>query len=470
MFNILEKVLQTIDCHNLIEKGDSVVAAVSGGPDSVCLLHVLYSLSERLNIKIYAVHINHMLRGSESDADEAYVLDLCSRLKVPLHSRSYDIRRISGETGMSLEEAGREVRYKEFNDFADETGSMKIAVAHNRNDQAETVLMHILRGSGLTGLAGMDYKRDRIIRPLLDIDRSEIEEYCRKNNLKPRIDSSNLKSDFTRNRIRLELFPFINKKFGIDLTENLFRLSSLAGSDNSYIEKCAAEAIEDCIEERKAGYIGLNLAGLRSLHPALLGRVIRNAVCQVKGNLKGINSIHIADAAGLAAKGRTGKAVQLPGGVRAGITYDLFRIYMETEGIERLLFNNEVRIPGCTEVDELGSCLYASVENAPAAIDNYNGMGYNSLKQLFDYDGLKKGINIRNRCDGDIFKPYRSNGTKKLKEYFIDNKIPREIRDRIPLIACNNEIVWIIGYKTSDKFKVTENTKSVLELEFRRFA
>jgi tRNA(Ile)-lysidine synthase len=466
--NILEKVQLTIKSHNLIENGDSVVVALSGGPDSVCLLHVLHTLSEKLNIKIYAVHINHMLRGLESDADEAYVFELCGKLDVPIHSRSFDIRRISDEKGISLEEAGREIRYGELSDFAYKTGASKVAVAHNKNDQTETVLMHILRGSGLAGLAGMEYERGNIIRPLLDIERSEIEEYCEKLNLNPRIDSSNLKSDFTRNRIRLELIPFINAKFNVDLMESICRLSSHAGSENGFMEKCSAEAMDKLIVEKSSGNTGLNLSGLKSLHPALQRRVIRKAVCQVKGDLKGIESIHVDDAVGLISRGRTGAAIQLPGGIFAGISYNLFKIYMKTESADTPQFDKIVTMPGCTEVAEINSVIIASIEAEAFTIDKYNGLGYNSLVQFFDYDGLKRGINIRNRCEGDIFKPYKSSGTKKLKEYFIDNKIPREIRSEIPLIACNDEIVWIIGYKISDKFKVTENTKSVLKLEVKK--
>ena len=182
---MLDRILKTIASHKLVEDGDSVIAAVSGGPDSVCLLHALHALSARLNIKLLAVHINHRLRGAESEADEAYTRELCNKLGIYLHCRAFDILEISRNEGISLEEAGREARYREFELFADAAGAAKIAVAHNKNDQAETVLMNIIRGTGLAGLAGMEYKRGRIIRPLLDVPRCEIERYCAENLLSP---------------------------------------------------------------------------------------------------------------------------------------------------------------------------------------------------------------------------------------------------------------------------------------------
>ena len=227
MQEMLDKVVEAIKRYKLIENGDKIVTGVSGGPDSVCLLHVLHVLAGKMNIKVFAIHINHMLRGSESDADEAFTREICSKMGINLRSLAFDINEVSRKERISLEEAGRETRYREFQRFADEIGAARIAVAHNKNDQAETILMNLFRGTGLQGLTGMDYIRGRIIRPLLSITRHEIERYCEENSLGYRIDSSNLKGDFTRNRIRLELIPEINKSFGTDLTESINRMALL---------------------------------------------------------------------------------------------------------------------------------------------------------------------------------------------------------------------------------------------------
>ncbi len=474
-----------------------MVIGVSGGPDSVCLLHVLHSLSNTLGIELHAVHINHMLRAEEAQADEEYTSALCEELNVSLFIVRTDIVQMAERLGMSIEEAGREARYHEFDAYARNVGAARIAVAHNRNDQAETVMMHLIRGSGIAGLAGMDYRRGAVIRPLLNIAREEIEQYCKASGLSPRIDSSNLKSDFTRNRVRLELFPYIDKSFGTDVVESLYRLSAHAAQDNGYLDQCANLAYQTCLSGRKAGQaadqsasqpdrqpadtgpdkrVSLKLDRLGELHPAILGRVLKMAVCDIAGSSTGIGSVHYNMLKNLAANGRTGARAELPHSLRACVTYGELEIYVENNssgGKEAAKqkktagFDIALIVPGTTEIPELQAFLNTSIENFNH-IDYYGKIGYNSLVQFFDYDCLKRGINIRNRRNRDIFKPFKSNGTKKLKEYFIDTKIPRERRDEIPLICIDNEIVWVIGNKISDKFKVTENTKSVLKMEYNR--
>lgn len=465
MSQLYEKVLETITDHELVKSGDAVLVAVSGGPDSACLLHILFSLSEELGIRLFAIHINHMLRGSESDADEQYVKELCGRLGITIRTVSVDISVLSKSLGLSLEEAGREARYAEFEKYADEIGAAVIAVAHNRNDQAETVLMHILRGSGLTGLSGMGLKRGRVIRPLLEINRSEIDEYCCEQKLEPRIDSTNLKEDFTRNRVRLKLIPYINSNFDTDVTGSLCRISKLADLDNGYLVQCADEQYDASLDNVGSDFIHLKLETLRRLHPAIMSRVLRLSLQKLTGSLKGIESIHVDILSGLVLEGRTGPVVQLPRNIRAGISYGILKIYINREEKPACVFNRRIQVPGQTLVNEIASIVKAEIMEMSYEVDKYGKLGYNSMVQVFDYDLLKEGINIRNRMAGDIFKPIKSNGTRKLKEFFIDNKIPREIRDEIPVIAIGNEVIWVAGFKISDKFKLTENTKSVLKLE-----
>lgn len=464
---LIGKVLDTITEYNLVEKGDGVVVGISGGPDSVCLLHVLHALSEQLGIKLYAVHINHMLRGSESDDDQRYVEKLCNQLGVPLYARAFDVKKVSLEKGISIEEAGREIRYGEFKRIAEYVNARKIAVAHNKNDQAETVLMHMLRGTGLDGLKGMNYKRDGIIRPLLGVPRKDIEEYCALYSLKPRIDRSNLENVYARNKVRLDLVPYINKLFETDITEILFKMSSLIRDDIDFIEKAVHAEYKDSMVMQKKGEIRLNIPKIRDKHPAMQKRIIRNAIKEIKGDLKGIESIHIESAVDMALRGNTGKLIHLPADIRIEKSYDQLKVYIKYTSGEFHIPCTPVTIPGVTEVGIKGSLIHASIINDKKYMENIDGLGYKSMIQFFDYEKLKSGINIRNRKDGDVFKPYRSNGTKKLKEYFIDNKIPRETRESMPIVAKDNEVVWIVGHKISDKFKVTDNTKSILRLEFK---
>lgn len=444
-----------------------MVVGVSGGPDSVCLLHVLHSLSNLLNIKLYPIHINHMLRGDNARGDEEYTERLCKELGLTLSTVCIDVAAFARENGMSIETAGREVRYKEFDDYAKRVKAEKIAVAHNKNDQAETVMMHIIRGSGLAGLIGMEYKRGSIIRPLLDIGREEIEMYCNEVKLTPRTDESNLQGEYARNRVRLELFPYIDKSFGADITRSLCRLSELATDDDSFIEQCALEAYEHCLSNKPSKQAEFDIASLKQLHPAILGRVLKRAITDVSGDIDGIGRIHYKMLSDLIDAGKTGSVAELPNGIRGLISYGVLKIYIYNENKKSIAFDKQIVIPGSTIIEQTGDMVSASVVKRQA-VDKCVPVSYNSLVQLFDYDTINMGINLRSRRAGDIFKPIGSNGTKKLKEYFIDIKIPKDQRDEIPLLCVENEVIWIVGYKISDKFKVTENTSNILKIEYNR--
>jgi len=462
------EVLNTIKENNLIEENDSVILGVSGGPDSVCLLHVLHSLSDVLNMKIFAFHLNHMLRGEESDKDEQYVRGLCGSMGIPLTVESCDVKAFASQKGISVEEAGRELRYAKLKEEAARRGASKIAVAHNLNDQAETVIMNILRGTGLDGLKGMDIRNGEIIRPLLGIDRKRIEEYCRENSLNYRIDSSNLKTDYTRNKVRIELIPHIDRIMGTDSSRNIFRMALLLKDDLDFIEKAAESFYEQCKVQSPGDEVIIDIPAFEKYHPAMQKRVLRNAILELTGSLKGIESVHVNDALKLALEGRTGATLHLPRSIRVSKSYGLLKISLGKKNEKAAGFRKNINIPGETHIDIGGQniILKALIEKKAEDIEVPYNIRYNSLEQIFDYDKVKMGINIRNREQGDVFKPLKSNGTKKLKKYFIDRKIPAELRDKIPLIAQGNEIIWIIGYGISDKFKVTESTETLLRLKY----
>ncbi|HOM01336.1 MAG TPA: tRNA lysidine(34) synthetase TilS [Acetivibrio sp.] len=466
---MIDKVLQAIEKYNIIRSKDKIVVGVSGGPDSVCLLHILCRLRESMNLGLVAVHVNHMLRGNEASGDEAFVEDLCAKLNVELVSRSIDIKKLAKEQKLSLEEAGRIERYRLFDEVADNYGAQRIAVAHNKNDQAETVLMNIIRGTGLDGLKGMDYIRGRIIRPLLGINRAEIEDYCRIHNLNPRIDSSNLEDIYTRNRIRLDLIPYIDKLFNADIVNGITKMADLIRDDVSFIENQTDEISSKVKKKSDGSQVVLDLAALKECHIAAQRRIIRNSIKKIKGDIRGIAAVHIDSIIDLIENGATGSKLHLPHGVRAAKSYETLKIYLHEFEKEDIYFNKKVNIPGITIVNEVNGKLEASlidVSSGTFNIKDFRRASDTSCVQFFDYDRLREGIYIRNRRDGDVFKPRSSNGTKKLKEFFIDNKIPRETRNHIPLISKGKEIVWIIGCKISDKFKVTENTKIILKLSY----
>lgn len=466
---MINKVLEVITKYNIIENGDKIVVGVSGGPDSVCLLHILYKLRESMDLGLVAVHVNHMLRGDESLEDEAFVENFCGRLNVELVSRRIDIKKLAKERKLSLEETGRIERYRLFKKVAESTGAKKIAVAHNKNDQAETVLMNIIRGTGLDGLKGMDYIRGRIIRPLLGIERAEIEDYCRIHSLNPRIDSSNLEDIYTRNRIRLDLIPYIDKLFNADIVNSITKMSDLIRDDNSFIEKKIDEICDKAEIKSNDREVILSFPALKECHIAAQRRIIRNSIKKVKGDIKGIATVHIDSIIDLIENGTTGSILHLPHDVRAEKSYGILKIYLQEFEKEDIYFNKKVDIPGITVIDEINGKIEASlieVSSDAFNMKDFTRISEKSQIQFFDYDRLREGIYLRNRRNGDVFKPLNSSGTKKLKEFFIDNKIPRETRNQIPLISKDKEIVWIIGYKISDKFKVTENTKTILKLSY----
>lgn len=502
------KVLENIKKYNLIEYGESVLVGLSGGADSVCLLHILYTIKNELGIKLFCSHINHKLRGKESDMDEEFVKDLCKKLGITLFSVSLNIKEIAKKENVSIEEAARENRYKQFALQGANIGNCKIAVGHNKNDQAETVMLNLIRGTGLDGLKGMSYKRGNIIRPLLNIKRTEIERYCLKHKLTPRVDSTNLEGIYTRNRIRLDLFPYISKEFKVDIVETINRMADLVEDDYSYLESVSMELFSNCLLKEYNNGVELNIEQINKNHSAIKKRIIRIAIDRVKGNLTGIEKIHIDNVTDLCKKGRTGAVIHLPEGVHVRKSYNALEIYIAEHSDnkkyklkngkfllkekitleEESAFHKIITIPGITYIDILESSIEATMLN----INIFNKAVFKtldnkSLVQFFDYDKLthveanmddesdrsedihnKKiwNIVIRGRNKGDILNPYRCKGTQKLKRFFINNKIPRDIRDNIPLIAKGKEIVWVIGYKTSDKFKITEKTKNILKLEY----
>ncbi|NLD50506.1 MAG: tRNA lysidine(34) synthetase TilS [Clostridiaceae bacterium] len=466
---MMEKALNDIQKYRLLEEGDRVITGVSGGPDSVCLLHFLCSLRESIKLTVSAVHVNHMLRAEESDEDERYVKELCASLGVELKSVSLDIKKLAAEKKISLEEAGREARYSLFESTLEAMGAQKVAVAHNKNDQAETVLMNIIRGSGLDGLGGMDYKRGRIIRPLLGIERKEIEAYCELYNLNPRIDSSNLKNIYTRNKVRLDAIPYIDNLFDTDIVNSISKMSIILKDENSLIERYIDDLYNKVVAcDGNSGELLLDIELFQSYNIAAKRRILRRALKQLKGSTRGIENTHIESVINLTENGKTGSVLHLPSGIRILKSYKTVKVYEFKEDGSDSNFDVELKIPGTTFVEEAGVTIESYLEDRIGETEIKRSKNSNN-EQLFDYDKINGVIRIRKRCDGDVFKPLNSNGTKKLKEYFIDKKIPSEIRDKIPLVAVGKEIIWIVGNRMSDRFKVTENTKRVLRLSYRQF-
>ena len=289
-----EEVLKTIETYNLIEMNDKIVIGVSGGPDSICLLHVLYGLKEKLGIEIVVAHVNHMLRDV-ADLETEYVQSFCKKLGIECYVKKADILEISKTQKKGTEEVGRQVRYDFFDEVAKKTNSNKIATAHNSNDRAETVILNILRGSGLSGLKGIEPIRDnKYIRPLINTDRQDIENYCNDNKLEPKYDKTNNENIYTRNKVRNTVIPYIKKEFNPNIIKTINRLSSLATEENEYLQAITKQEFENLLIEKTENII-LDLHKFNSLNLVIKRRLILYTINDVFHTTNGIEKVNIDD-------------------------------------------------------------------------------------------------------------------------------------------------------------------------------
>lgn len=457
MSNFVENVLETIGKNNMIKSGDTVIIGVSGGADSLCLLHVLNTLKSELNIKLFAAHLNHQFRGIEADLDAEFVEQTCIAWDIPHIIRSFDVCAYAKERGLSSEEAGREIRYKLFDEVKEAVNGNKIAVAQNLNDNVETILMRLIRGTGLEGLKGIDAVRNDIIRPLLDQDRQSIEEYCRQNNLEPRIDKTNLQPIYLRNKIRLELIPYLKQRFNPNVNEALIRLGQVVREENNYLEQQSTELLGR-LGEIRDNSVAIKSESLKKLHPAMQKRLLRKAVESVANTLNGFEYKHFQGMIELLDKS-TGAAIELPKDLKAYISYENLIICKKIENTDKKCYY-KLKYDYDNFIDEINEMLSVKLisSNELSSVPK----SFNTI--YIDADKIKYDLVVRSREQGDIFSPIGMKGSKKLKDYFIDKKIPKEKRDEVLLLADGNEVVWILGSIISEKYKITPNTHNVIVL------
>lgn len=462
---MLDKVIKYIKENDLLEENDKVLVALSGGPDSVCLLHILYKLKEKLNIELGAIHINHMLRGKESDEDEKYISKLCDELGINYYVKRIDIEYIAKDTSVSLEVAGRNERYKAFEEIRKNDRYDKIAVAHNANDQAETILMRMMRGTGLEGLTGIKAKReDGIVRPILCLNRQQIERYCEENNLNPRIDASNYERIYSRNKVRLDILPYMKENFNGDVIETLNRMALLLQKDNEFIEEYSKRCYNRYCENQN-DKLKVSKELFMNEMESIITRVIIRAFKEVSNCYQNFEMKHIYEIVNLANKG-TGKKINLTNKITCENLYGNI-IFKVNEVENKVNKSHEIRL--CKD-DILNNYIFDKYEINFEIISNKNKVDFskNNLIKLFDYDKIEKEITIRYRKDGDRIIPLGMKGSKKLKDIFIDLKVPRENRDITPIVCFDDKISWVVGCKTSQEYKVTQYTKNILKITFDR--
>ncbi len=447
---------ETINRHSLVQKGDRIIVGLSGGPDSVCLLHVLKSEESEWGIKVYAAHLNHNLRGLKAEEDANYVVDLCKKMGVKCFLKNDDIEAYAKANKLSTEEAGRIKRFHFFEEVQNKIGGDKIALGHHKDDQAETILMRIIRGSGLDGLVAMDYRREKYIRPLLDLTKEEIENYCKQKNLKPRLDATNYETDYFRNQVRNDLIPYLKERYNPRIIDALIKLRSVIKDDYDLLSQMTEEHYSTMVI-KESGKRSFPIKKITQLHPALRARLIRRGIQDLVDAGQGLDFDQIRQIDHLISVKRPGKKTSLSLGLEAMISYREFHIYKK-ELEEKLEFYYPVQIQQKTDIHELN----LSVEVRIVCNGKELPFSQNSLEQIFDYEKVEKELNIRNRKDGDRFTPMGMNGTKKIKDFFIDLKIDQLERNRIPLLCDGDEIMWVVGYRISEKYKITRDTKKKL--------
>ena len=484
--NILKN---TIKKESLIEKDGHVVVGLSGGPDSMCLFHLLYSLREEFNITLSAVHLNHGFRPGFAEQDQEFVENYLKRMGIYCYSKTVDVNQSAAVNGDTPEEAGRNERYKAFDEEASrilQTGiqkdKIKIAVAQNRNDRAETILMRIMRGTGPDGLAGIPYKRKSevgfdIIRPLLDVDRKDIEDYCNVHNLNPRRDHTNDETEYSRNKIRLDLIPKIKSEYNDNIEDALLRLSTYASTDKDYFNECVSEILRShCIitqnEDAEAKEIRISRHHLTETHPAVSHRLI-NDVLKILGLTQGIEAVHIENAMNIINNGKTGKTAEFPSGFKMVIEYDDLKFYkdcktyMPKEGTDVIVTKYIDSIKE-TETFELLSGKFIMKTESKTDLPEKNEDERSNITVL-DYNKLSNEGNVltfRYRKRGDKMSVKGMSGTKKIKDLFIDEKIPVSQRKYIPMVVFKDEVLWAVGLRKSDKYLAEKGTNESLLLEW----
>jgi tRNA(Ile)-lysidine synthase len=492
-----ERVFDFIRRHRLLPAREKLVVAVSGGADSVCLLHILASLKEELQIRLHIAHLDHQLRGAESAADAEYVADLAKKLGIPATIERREVRGYRKEKRLSLEEAAREVRYRFLADVAEAIGSKRVAVGHTRDDHIETILMHLIRGAGTRGMRGLQPATDWpsqdgqliVIRPLLEVSHQETEDYCRRHQLSPRLDASNLSLSPLRNRIRRQLLPLL-QGYNPGIAEALLRTGRITGDDIDFLDRETAQ-IWDKIARKDGETIILDRKKLHRLPPTLKRYLLRSGAERLLGSAKDIELRHIEEMMALLG-GPAGKRLSLPGSLSFITGYDDYILTTDLAALSPLpTLEGETRlnIPGQTEFSGWRveasiiepSAIKGKPEGALAPSENLTplplgkGKGIQGIGLIKDnftayLDLSKTGdrLTVRVRQRGDKFQPLGLPGLKKLGEFMIDSKIPQAWRKNIPIVCSQKQLVWVVGWRIDERVKVTQNTEKVLRLEFNR--
>lgn len=468
--DLIERFADFLDEKSLIKEGDRILLAVSGGPDSLTMLDLFHRLSAQRSLSILVFHLNHGFRQS-ADCDQKFVKKFCQKIGVNVIIKKSDVPAAAKEGGLTPEEAGRRERLKYMKQIIQKRNFDKAALAHNRDDLVETVLFNLFRGTGLRGLKGISSQSEirglKIIHPLLFCWREEIEKYCSFRELQPVMDPTNRESDYSRNKIRNRVIPYLEKEINPGLKKVVFNTAEIMEDIDNYLYQKQREVKDRVIAEERTDRVILDLNQLKSLHPVIRYRIIRDSIEKVKGASGDVYYEHYSAVDDLIFNLPTGKKLDLKGNIEVKKQYDSLIIVKESASVYNEKYSFKLNIPGETEVpgDKKIAVKFFKGQD-PTRMPDFGS----SNICYCDFHTLSLPLVVRNRRRGDRIQLLGMEGRKKIKDFFIDHKIPVPERDLIPLIVDNEgEIIWIAGWRMNERCKVKPDSKTIIKfiLSFR---
>jgi tRNA(Ile)-lysidine synthase len=463
------EVLNFIQRHGLLASGDRVLVAVSGGPDSVALLHLLYEWRGELGLHLEVAHMQHGIRGEEAQDDARFVAELAAKMDLPFHLKEVNLGQIKSAAGKgNLEALARAERYRFFADVARQRGLAKIATAHTEDDQAETVLMWFLRGAGLKGLGGMapvhpldginmeSESKMVVIRPLLGVSRVEIEAYLKEKQMSFRLDRTNQDPSFLRNWIRLKLIPQLKERIDGNLPARLAQQAELLREEEEFLEKLTQVEFN-----RICTSAGMDRGALLKYDKVLQRRLLRHWIEATRGHLHGLDFQHVEALLELIKAGAPQGRLAIPGGWELVKEYETLRLGRQSRSLRPpcACYSYTLECGEDLEIPEAGLMIQARLTRPPLP-----KLPVNLMEAVFDMALLPTHLTLRNFRRGDRFQPLGMAGSKKVKELFIEKRVPLSVRESLPLLVLGDEVIWIPGYGRGEMAKVTPQTQAILHL------
>lgn len=473
----MKRIEKFIQKYHMLTCGDRVIAGVSGGADSVCLFLMLLELREKIGFDLIAVHVHHGLRGEAADQDQQFVEALCEQHRIPLEIFRVNLESIAKKRKQSLEEAGRMVRREAFDSVCKKYGGNKIALAHHQNDNAETLLWNLSRGTGLDGLGGIRPVNGKFIRPLLCMNRKEIEEYLAKRKQSYCIDETNAGTDYTRNKLRHLVLPILEEQVNSAAVRHMNETMEQIWELQEYMQEQVEAAYQECVQEHfeKACWIQIQQKSFETFPELIKKMVIRKGMEQVGGKKRDLSHKHIDVMMELMNK-QVGRTLDLPYEMHAkrnyeGIRLEKQRTYSFGEEKKAEIMQecmSELNIPGETILADRNLKLRCKILEKPKNL-SIKDIPQKIYTKWFDYGIIKSSLYIRTRQAGDTIVIDEKGHQKKLKNWFVDEKIPKEVRDSQLLLAENNEILWVLGHRMSQAYQVKQSTKWILQIEVETY-